>query len=111
MKPQIRAQASGNFMIKLVLPAIVLILAGCTPLVHDSKSMPATVTRTNFNATMENIVFIHATPSRSGPHSQLFLNNLDYIKSIHLAVGGNVTWPQTDTLTLILSDGCGNELK
>lgn len=102
MNPKTRTPASGNVVILLVLCAMTVFLAECTAPVPVNESIPvastsvntlrtvdppesddeptpaATAIRTNFNATMENVVLIHAAPGRDGPHSQLFLNNLDY---------------------------------
>lgn len=66
------------------------------------------INRFNFNAYHTNTELLSASVHKR--YMQQFVNNLDRIETIAFKIGGNVSVPYADSATVILRDGCGNEI-
>ena len=66
------------------------------------------INRNNVNTYHKNTELLSARAHKR--HMQQFVNNLDRIETIAIKIGGNVELKYQDQLTMILRDGCGNEI-
>jgi hypothetical protein len=82
----------------LFLAVVVITLA--------NGAYAAQIPRSLFNTDPTNLYFMTQPTAFSGPNRQMFLNNLDFLNTIFLQVGGQMNLP-SDTLTVKLYDGCG----
>jgi hypothetical protein len=84
-----------------VRKAVIVALAA---LICTQTAEAAQVFRNNMNSSPDNLVFLDSVPFQ--PRRQMFMNNLDYLTSVYVAVGGVMAF-SSSSITVKVFDGCG----